>query len=81
MLNKHRPTKKSLFPAYMIVCEHFEEACAAPYPIKSDANPACGITQLLSVRCIFERGSKFPDPVKFFQHAVNACGQRLMGNC
>ena len=26
--------------AYMEVCEHLPEACAAPYRIKSDANPA-----------------------------------------
>jgi len=39
------------------VCEHLSEVCAAPYPIKSDANPACGATQPLGLRWGFETTS------------------------
>jgi len=43
--------------AYMGVCEHLSEACAAPQSKKSDANPACGATQPLGLRWGFETTS------------------------
>jgi hypothetical protein len=37
--------------------EHFEEVCAAPNSKKSDANPACGATQLSDAIWRFETTS------------------------
>jgi hypothetical protein len=56
VFNKRRPMKKHS-PASGGMSSIFIGVCAAPYFKKSDANPACGATQLSDARWRFETAS------------------------
>jgi hypothetical protein len=51
---KAQADRESRCSQHTWVCEHLSEACAAPYSIKSDANPACGATQPLGLRWVLK---------------------------